>query len=45
MHTLYQRPKDHAFPKTYEVGPGSQLGAILRMVNKKGYESYKSIDV
>ena len=45
MHTLYQRKGDMPFPNTYEVGPGKQLGTILRMVNNKAYASYQAVEV
>lgn len=44
-HTLYQRGDGKGFPKTYEVGPGTQLGSILKIVNNKAYHSYTSISV
>lgn len=43
LHTLYQRPAGENFPKTYEIGPGTQLGTILKMVNKKAYDNYQSV--
>ena len=45
MQTLYQRREGEGFPKTYEVGPGTQLGVILKMINRKAHESYTHIDV
>lgn len=45
MHILYQRDQGQDFPITYEVGPGMQLGTILKMVNRKAHSSYKAISV
>lgn len=38
MQRIYKRDPDHAFPNTYEVGPGNTLRPILKMVNGKAYE-------
>ena len=45
MHVLYSRAGGEAFPSTFEVGPGRQLGAILRQVNAKAYHEYTSVEV
>lgn len=45
MHTIYERRKRTGFPCTYEVGPGKQLGAILKGCNLKAWKSYTHIDV
>ncbi len=45
MHVLYERKQHEHFPRTYELGPGKQLGSILKMVNMKAHNSYKNIDV
>ncbi|XP_014783905.1 malonyl-CoA-acyl carrier protein transacylase, mitochondrial [Octopus bimaculoides] len=46
LHVLYSRDKSAAkFPHTYELGPGKQLGTLLRMVNLKAYGNYHSVDV
>jgi len=45
MHTIYQRPKSHAYPDTYEIGPGVQLGTILKMVNNVAHKHYHSVGV
>jgi len=45
MHVLYSRTQGSAFPRTFEVGPGRQLGALLKAVNKKAFEQYTSIGV
>ncbi|XP_003378210.1 putative malonyl CoA-acyl carrier protein transacylase [Trichinella spiralis] len=45
MHAIYDRPKSVTkFPKTYEVGPGNQLGKILRRINKKAAAEYANVD-
>uniref|UniRef100_A0A8D0GWD1 Malonyl-CoA-acyl carrier protein transacylase, mitochondrial n=1 Tax=Sphenodon punctatus TaxID=8508 RepID=A0A8D0GWD1_SPHPU len=45
MHVIYERKKGVEFPRTYEVGPGEQLGAILRSCNLKAWKFYKHINV
>ncbi|KRY40809.1 Malonyl-CoA-acyl carrier protein transacylase, mitochondrial [Trichinella spiralis] len=46
MHAIYDRPKSVTkFPKTYEVGPGNQLGKILRRINKKAAAEYANVGV
>ncbi|ELU10476.1 hypothetical protein CAPTEDRAFT_135922, partial [Capitella teleta] len=45
MHVMYSRKPGMEFPKTYEVGPGKQLGAMLKMVNKPAFQSYESVSV
>jgi len=45
MHVIFAREKDEGYPSTYEVGPGSQLGSILHMVNRVAHENYMSITV
>ncbi|XP_002732562.1 malonyl-CoA-acyl carrier protein transacylase, mitochondrial-like [Saccoglossus kowalevskii] len=45
MHVLYQRRQGTSFPQTFEVGPGKQLGALLKRLNLKAWNSYKSVEV
>ncbi|XP_019337257.1 malonyl-CoA-acyl carrier protein transacylase, mitochondrial isoform X1 [Alligator mississippiensis] len=45
MHEVYERTKRTKFPFTYEVGPGKQLGAMLRNCNLKAWRVYKHIEV
>lgn len=45
MHILYSRKKGEKFPHTYEVGPGKQLGTLLRMVNVKAFENYHNVEI
>ncbi|XP_012880223.1 PREDICTED: malonyl-CoA-acyl carrier protein transacylase, mitochondrial, partial [Dipodomys ordii] len=45
MHAVYQREKGAAFPSTFEVGPGTQLGSILRSCNMQAWKSYSHVDV
>ncbi|XP_039197260.1 malonyl-CoA-acyl carrier protein transacylase, mitochondrial isoform X2 [Crotalus tigris] len=45
MHRIYERNQGKKFPYTYEVGPGKQLGAILRSCNLKASRYYSNIDV
>ncbi|NXU88788.1 FABD protein, partial [Xiphorhynchus elegans] len=44
MHSVYERKQGTEFPDTYEVGPGNQLGAILRKCNLKAWKQYKHVD-
>ncbi|KAK2492076.1 hypothetical protein MC885_012516 [Smutsia gigantea] len=45
MHAIYERKKGTQFPRTFEVGPGKQLGAILRSCNLQAWKSYSHVDV
>ncbi|NP_001088934.1 malonyl-CoA-acyl carrier protein transacylase S homeolog [Xenopus laevis] len=45
MHSIYERKSGTDFPYTYEVGPGKQLGSILKKCNLKAWRSYRDIDV
>ena len=45
MHVLYSRRQGEEFPSTYELGPGRQLGTLLRMTNSKAHEHYRAIEV
>ncbi|XP_053112625.1 malonyl-CoA-acyl carrier protein transacylase, mitochondrial [Hemicordylus capensis] len=45
MHAIYERKRGIGFPYTYEVGPGKQLGAILKSCNFKAWKFYKNINV
>ncbi|XP_069759777.1 malonyl-CoA-acyl carrier protein transacylase, mitochondrial isoform X2 [Narcine bancroftii] len=45
MHAMYEREQGTDFPDTFEVGPGNQLGAILKKCNLKAWRFYKHIDV
>nr|XP_028584570.1 malonyl-CoA-acyl carrier protein transacylase, mitochondrial [Podarcis muralis] len=45
MHAIYERKKGVGFPYTYEVGPGKQLGTILKGCNLKAWKFYEHIDV
>ena len=45
MHLMYSRNQGEHFPWTYELGPGKQLGTLLRLINGKAYAQYKSVDV
>ncbi|NXH96482.1 FABD protein, partial [Pachycephala philippinensis] len=44
MHSVYERKQGTEFPYTYEVGPGNQLGAILKQCNLKAWKQYKHVD-
>ncbi|KAL3320718.1 hypothetical protein Ciccas_000587 [Cichlidogyrus casuarinus] len=43
MHALFSRPNGEPFPKVYEVGPGKQLGSILRIVSRPAFKNYNHI--
>ncbi|CAH8494057.1 unnamed protein product [Dicrocoelium dendriticum] len=45
LHAMYSRPPDAPFPRTIEPGPGRQLGTMLRVVNRKAFARYQSIEV
>ncbi|XP_072256409.1 malonyl-CoA-acyl carrier protein transacylase, mitochondrial [Pyxicephalus adspersus] len=45
MHTIYERRKGNNFPETYELGPGQQMGSILKACNLKAWRSYSYVDV
>ncbi|XP_030071162.1 malonyl-CoA-acyl carrier protein transacylase, mitochondrial [Microcaecilia unicolor] len=44
MHAIYERKQGTEFPQTYEVGPGKQLGTILKTCNLKAWKSYRHVD-
>jgi [acyl-carrier-protein] S-malonyltransferase len=45
MHIMFSRPQGEDFPSTFEAGPGSQLGAMLKLVNGKAHTKYTHVDV
>ncbi|XP_063784998.1 malonyl-CoA-acyl carrier protein transacylase, mitochondrial [Pseudophryne corroboree] len=45
LHTIYERRQGTNFPMTLEMGPGIQLGTMLKICNFKAWKSYKNIDV
>ena len=45
MHTVYSRSQGEEFPITYEVGPGRQLGTLLKMTNRKAFNTYNHVNV
>ena len=45
MHCLLERRQGEEFPKIFEVGPGQQLGSILKRVNAKAHATYTAITV
>lgn len=45
MHAMYERKKGTEFPRTFEVGPGKQLGSILKSCNLQAWKSYSHVDV
>ncbi|XP_029455954.1 malonyl-CoA-acyl carrier protein transacylase, mitochondrial [Rhinatrema bivittatum] len=44
MHAIYERKQGTEFPQTYEVGPGKQLGTILKNCNLKAWKFYRHVD-
>ncbi|KAF7229265.1 malonyl-CoA-acyl carrier protein transacylase, mitochondrial [Nothobranchius furzeri] len=45
LHEIYERTQGKSFPKTYEVGPGRQLGATLKKCNRKAFQLYTPVEV
>ncbi|XP_072452451.1 malonyl-CoA-acyl carrier protein transacylase, mitochondrial [Notamacropus eugenii] len=45
MHAIYERRKGTEFPQTFEVGPGKQLGTILKNCNLKAWKTYSHVEV
>ncbi|XP_029809971.1 malonyl-CoA-acyl carrier protein transacylase, mitochondrial, partial [Suricata suricatta] len=45
MHAVFRRRKGTEFPRTFEVGPGRQLGSILKSCNLQAWKSYGHVDV
>ncbi|KAF6339877.1 malonyl-CoA-acyl carrier protein transacylase [Rhinolophus ferrumequinum] len=45
MHAIYERKKGTEFPRTFEVGPGKQLGTILKSCNLQAWKSYSQVEV
>ncbi|CAH2278362.1 malonyl- -acyl carrier transacylase, mitochondrial [Pelobates cultripes] len=45
MHAIYERKKGVDFPRTLEMGPGRQLGSILKSCNFKAWKYYQNVDV
>lgn len=44
LHAIYERKKGVGFPYTYEVGPGRQLGTMLKHCNMRAWKFYTNID-
>ncbi|GAB6030413.1 hypothetical protein CHUAL_007290 [Chamberlinius hualienensis] len=44
MHSIYKRPAEVGFPRTFECGPGKSLNAILEKVNGKAWEFMTSVE-
>jgi [acyl-carrier-protein] S-malonyltransferase len=45
LHIMYSRPQGQEFPNTWEMGPGKQLGTLLRVVNQKAHTYYRQVEV
>lgn len=45
MHIIFERRNGKDFPQTYELGPGQQMGTILKACNLKAWRSYRQVDV
>ncbi|XP_022375006.1 malonyl-CoA-acyl carrier protein transacylase, mitochondrial isoform X1 [Enhydra lutris kenyoni] len=45
MHAIYERKRGTEFPQTFEVGPGKQLGAVLKSCNLQAWRSYQHVEV
>ncbi|XP_014719891.1 malonyl-CoA-acyl carrier protein transacylase, mitochondrial [Equus asinus] len=44
MHAIYERRKGTEFPRTFEVGPGKQLGTILKNCNLQAWKAYSPVE-
>lgn len=44
LHVVYERKIDTNFPRTFEVGPGKGLKAILKQVNAKAWDSTFNVE-
>uniref|UniRef100_H2Y8M2 Malonyl-CoA-acyl carrier protein transacylase, mitochondrial n=1 Tax=Ciona savignyi TaxID=51511 RepID=H2Y8M2_CIOSA len=40
MHSIFLRPEGIAMPTIYDLGPGNQLGTLLRSCNGKAWKKY-----
>lgn len=45
MHAMYERQQGTDFPDTFEVGPGKQLGTMLKQCNMKAWRQYRRLDM
>ncbi|CAG5124881.1 unnamed protein product [Candidula unifasciata] len=45
MHVIYTRKQGEEFPNTYEVGPGKQMGTLLKQINLQAYKQFYNVDV
>lgn len=45
MHAVYERKRGTEFPRTFEVGPGQQLGSVLKSCNLQAWKAYGHVDV
>ncbi|XP_007939985.1 malonyl-CoA-acyl carrier protein transacylase, mitochondrial [Orycteropus afer afer] len=45
LHAIYERRRGTEFPQTFEVGPGRQLGAILKSCNLQAWKAYSHVEV
>lgn len=44
IHTIFSRPERDNMPQIYEVGPGGQLGVLLKKSNGKAWNNYLNIE-
>jgi len=43
VHNLVARPSDVNMPSLYEVGPGKQLGSLIKSCNGKAFRNYLNV--
>ncbi len=43
LHVVYSRDQGEGFPWTFEMGPGKQLGTLLRQVNRKAADQLHNV--
>lgn len=45
MHQIFSRDAKESMPNVFELGPGRQLGALLKKCNGKAWAKYLAVDV
>lgn len=45
MHHIFSRDTKESMPNVYELGPGKQLGTLLRKCNGKAWTNYLTVDI
>uniref|UniRef100_H2XS91 Malonyl-CoA-acyl carrier protein transacylase, mitochondrial n=2 Tax=Ciona intestinalis TaxID=7719 RepID=H2XS91_CIOIN len=44
MHAIFSRPDSVNMPAVYEMGPGTQLGSLLKLCNGKAWKNYTFVN-